>query len=93
MDLGHFDLDLLEIGDFIVEEVQVRNELAAALEEDVFALDLLFTLNLLHFRLILFQELSKAFLGILFPEITVLLQILLDILSVLDDQVQVVGDA
>ncbi len=32
LDLGDFDLNLLEVGDFLVEEVQVRNELSAALQ-------------------------------------------------------------
>jgi len=89
--LRHLYLDLFEVGDFFIEEVEIGNELSASLEQDVLPLHFFLSLGLLHFGLVLLQELAEAFFGVLLPEVAVFLEIFLDVFSVFDDQVEVVG--
>ena len=53
LDLRDLDLDLLEVGDLLVEEIEVGNQLSAALEEDVLSLHLLLPFDLLDLGLVL----------------------------------------
>ena len=82
---------MFEVGDFFIEEVEIGDELSASLEQDVLSLHFFLSLDLLHFGLVLLQELAEPFFGVLLPEVAVFLQIFLDVFSVFDDQVEVVG--
>jgi hypothetical protein len=64
---------LLEVGDFLVEKIEIRNEFSAAFKQDVLSLHLLLSLNLLYLGLILFKELPESFFRVLFPKIAVFL--------------------
>lgn len=71
--LSHFDLYLLQVSNFLIEEIQIRNNLSATFKQNVLSLHLLLSFDFLYFWLVLFQKFAKTLLWILRPEIAVLL--------------------
>lgn len=92
LDLCDFDLNLFEVGDLLIEEIEVGDQLTATLQQDILSLHLFLAIDLVYLRLVLLQELAETFFGILLPEVAVLLQVFLDVFGVLDNEIQVVRD-
>jgi len=90
LNFGYFDLDLFQVSNFFIEEIQIRNDLSATFKQNILSLDFLLSLYFVNFWLILFQKFAETFLGILRPEIAVLLEIFFNVFSVFNNQVQVV---
>lgn len=89
LNFGHFNLYLLQVCDFVVEEIKIGNELATIFQKDVFSFDFFFSFHLFYLGLVFNQKFVEAFFWVFNPQISILSKVTLDILSIFDDQVQI----